>query len=46
MEVAFKQGNYEDGAIRGIREVTRHLTQHYPAAGARQNELPDQPVVL
>jgi uncharacterized membrane protein len=46
MEAAFKQGNYEGGVIRGIQAVTQHLTQHYPAAGSRQNELPDQPMVL
>ena len=46
MEAAFKQGNYEGGVISGIQAVTQHLTRHYPAAGACQNELPDQPVVL
>ena len=46
METAFKQANYEGGVVSGIQAVTQHLTQHFPAAGARRNELPDQPVVL
>ncbi len=46
METAFKQENYEDGAVSGIQAVTRHLTKHFPASGAGQNELADKPVVL
>ena len=46
METAFKQGNYERGVVSGIQAVARHLTKHFPASGAGQNELPDKPVVL
>ncbi len=46
MESAFKQANYESGVISGIQAVTQHLTKHFPAFGAGQNELPDKPVVL
>lgn len=46
METAFKQANYEDGVVSGIQAVARHLIEHFPAAGAGQNELPDKPVVL
>lgn len=46
METAFKQANYEDGVVCGIQAVARHLIEHFPAAGAGQNELPDKPVVL
>lgn len=46
MEAAFRQGHYEEGALDGIRAVTRLLTAHYPAAGERINELPDRPVML
>ena len=46
METAFKQGNYEGGAVSGIQAVTQHLNAHYPAAGAGRNELPNKPVIL
>ena len=46
METAFRQGDFEGGVIRGIREVTRHLAAHFPADGDDRNELPDKPVVL
>ena len=46
METAFKQADYEGGVISGIQAATRHLTKHFPASGARQNELPNKPVVL
>ncbi|MDD5329556.1 MAG: TPM domain-containing protein [Sulfuricella sp.] len=46
MERAFRQGRFEEGAILGIREVTRHLAEHYPAQGENPNELADAPVIL
>jgi uncharacterized membrane protein len=46
MEAAFRQADYEGGVIGGIREVTRHLAEHFPAIGDDRNELPDNPVVL
>lgn len=46
METAFKQTSYEDGVIKGIQAITKHLMKHFPASGAGQNELPDKPVVL
>jgi uncharacterized membrane protein YgcG len=46
METAFKTANYEEGVVRGIRAVTRQLTNHFPAAAGNRNELPDKPVVL
>lgn len=46
MEAAFRHGRYEDGMLEGIRAVNRLLAAHFPAAGPRQNELPDRPVVL
>jgi uncharacterized membrane protein len=46
METAFKQVNYEGGAVSGIQAVTQHLINHFPASSARQNELRDKPVVL
>lgn len=46
MESPFRQGKFEQGVIAGIRSVGRHLAEHYPQAGAKSNELPDQPVMI
>ena len=46
METAFRQSDYEGGVVDGIREVTRHLVEHFPPTGGDRNELPDNPVVL
>lgn len=46
MESAFKQANYEAGVVSGIQAVTQHLLQHFPAAAANRNELPDKPLIL
>ena len=46
MEVAFGQGKYEEGVVRGIQAVTKHLVEHFPASGVNHNELSDAPVVL
>lgn len=46
MEAAFRQGDFEGGVVGGIREVTRHLAEHFPPTGDDRNELPDAPVVL
>jgi len=46
METAFRQGKFEEGVIAGIHDVGAHLARHYPHAGAKTNELPDQPVLI
>ena len=46
MELDFKAGNFENGVIRGIGEVSRELAKYFPARGAGPNELPDAPVVI
>ncbi|MGC2049712.1 MAG: TPM domain-containing protein [Gallionella sp.] len=46
MELAFRDGQFEQGVLAGIRSVGRHLASHYPHAGEKPNELPDQPVLL
>jgi len=45
MQAAFSHGEYQKGAVEGIRAVSRHLGSHYPAR-KKDNELPDGPVVL
>lgn len=46
MEAAFRGGKFEEGVLSGIRNVGRHLAQHYPRTGEKVNELPDQPVLM
>lgn len=45
MQTAFSQGEYQKGAVDGIRAISRHLGNHFPAR-KKDNELPDSPVVL
>ena len=46
MEASFRNGEYAPGAIRGIEQVTRLLSEHYPVRRPPQEELPSPPVVL
>jgi uncharacterized membrane protein len=46
MEMAFRDSRFEQGVLAGIRSVGQHLARHYPHAGAKSNELPDQPVLV
>ena len=46
MEQAFKQHQYEVGAVEAIHAVTDILALHFPANESNPNELPDKPAVL
>ena len=46
MTDGFRRGNYHDASLAAIEQVTALLRQHFPASGARPNELPDRPVML
>jgi uncharacterized membrane protein len=46
LEKEFRAGLFEYGVIKGIHEVSRVLTQHFPKEPGSKNELPDAPVVL
>ncbi len=46
MESAFRDGNFEEGVLAGIRSVAEHLARHYPRIGKKINELPDRPVLI
>lgn len=46
MEAAFREGQYEEGVVNGIRAVTQHLAAHFPAGSDTVNELADRAVVL
>lgn len=46
MQQAFGRGQFESGAIEGVRAVAATLARHYPQRANRRNELPDKVVVL
>ena len=46
MEVAFRNGKFEQGMLAGIRSVGQFLSHHYPHEGVKPNELPDRPVLM
>lgn len=46
MEAAFRQGDFERGALTGIEQVGRLLTAHFPPAGDNPNELANRPVIV
>jgi uncharacterized membrane protein len=46
MERAFRQNQYEAGALGAIGAVTILLARHFPAGAVHPNELPDKPAVL
>jgi len=46
METAFRQGQFEEGVIAGVRRVGQQMAEHYPHSGAKLNELQDAPVLL
>lgn len=46
MEAAFRRGEFEEGALMGIRQIGKVLQNNFPADGANKNELPDAPLIL
>lgn len=52
MEAAFRLGDFERGALEGIRQISALLTTHFPSGGAAStsgdnpNELADRPVII
>jgi len=46
MEQHFAQGDFEHGALAGIRRAGDLLAAHFPARKGQPNELPDRPAVL
>lgn len=46
MTEGFKRGNYHDATLAAIEQVNTLLRTHFPAKGARPNELPDSPIML
>jgi uncharacterized membrane protein len=46
MQQEFARGQFERGAVIGVRAVSDLLAAHFPPTGEGRNELPDKPVVL
>lgn len=46
MQQEFARGQFERGAVIGVRAVSDLLAEHFPPTGEGRNELPDKPVVL
>ncbi len=46
MTEGFRQGQFHDATLAAIEQVNALLREHFPANGARPNELPDKPLML
>lgn len=46
MTGGFRQGQFHDATLAAIEQVNALLREHFPANGARPNELPDKPLML
>jgi uncharacterized membrane protein len=46
MTDGFARGQFHDSTLAAVARVNELLHQHFPANGARSNELPDHPIVL
>jgi uncharacterized membrane protein len=46
MQQEFARGQFERGAVIGVRAISDLLATHFPPSGESPNELPDKPVVL
>ena len=46
IEHAYRNREFEQGTLAGIREITELLARHFPPRGDNPDELPDRPVIL
>lgn len=46
MTEGFARGQFHDSTLAAVAQVNALLRTHFPAAGARANELPDSPIML
>lgn len=46
MEAAFRQGDFERGALAGIEQISALLTTHFPPTGDNPDELANRPVII
>ncbi len=45
MEIAFREGHFEKGALLALGDITAVLAEHFPASGDNPNELPNAPLI-
>ncbi len=46
MEVAFRNGQFEQGALAGIARVSGLLAEHFPPSGDNPDELANRPAIV
>lgn len=46
MTDGFRKGQFHEATLAAVEQVNALLREHFPANGARPNELPDRPIVL
>lgn len=46
MTEGFRNGQFHEATLAAIEQVNALLREHFPANGARPNELPDKPLML
>jgi len=46
MEAAFRQGEFERGALAGIAQIGELLTKNFPPSGLNPDELANRPVIV
>lgn len=46
MEAAFRQGEFEHGALAGIEQIGALLAAHFPPSGHNPDELANRPVIM
>lgn len=46
MEAAFRQGDFEHGALAGIERISALLATHFPPQGDNPDELANRPVII
>jgi uncharacterized membrane protein len=46
MEQAFATGNYADGVVSGVADISKLLATHFPRGAVGPNELSNKPVIL
>jgi uncharacterized membrane protein len=46
MTDGFARGQFHDSTMAAVAQVNELLRQHFPADGARANELPDAPIMM
>lgn len=46
MEAAFREGDFERGALAGIEQVSALLTTYFPPDGDNPDELANRPVII